>query len=102
MATVTASTKRPASVSSGKRGAPATHVASLKCTPLDPAGSEIRERYLLNGPEIILQTFVDNGVDIRYGDTLVVAGAEYPIKVAENWTWRGTSFLMLLVEQLNP
>ncbi len=105
MATVTASTKRSPAISSGKRGAPATQEASLACTPLDPIDAEVRQRLMLESSNIILECFVENAdgsIDIQVGDTLVVGSTEYPIKVCEDWTWRGTTFRHLLVEKVKP
>jgi hypothetical protein len=49
MATTTASTKRPPDVSGGKRGAPASSIASLKCYPLVPVDAQLQERMHLEG-----------------------------------------------------
>ena len=100
MASVTASTKRPPAVSSGKRGAPVENVASLSCTPLDPVDPELRQRLGLDTPHELLQTFVDDGVDIVEGDILVVSSTEYPIKAVGSWTWQSTSYVHLVLEDL--
>lgn len=103
MATVTASTKR-ATLSSGKRGAPATYLASLACTPLDPADpsmrAEIQQRFKLQTPVELLQTFVDGSLDIKEGDVLVVSTVEYPVRSAAEWMFRGSRYLHLMVEEL--
>lgn len=57
MATVTASTKRRPTVSSGERGALATAIASLKCTPLDPVQADVALDPGLKQPHVLLQTF---------------------------------------------
>jgi len=102
LASVTASTKRPPTISSGKRGAPATNVASLKCTPLDPVDAELRQRLALDTPHELLQTFVDNGVDIVEGDLLVVGSTEYPIRSVGDWYWSPLSadYVRLILEDL--
>jgi len=102
LATVTASTKRPPAISSGKRGAPAENVASLVCTPLDPVDAELRQRLALDTPHALLQTFVDNGVDIAEGDLLVVGSTEYPIRAAGDWYWSPLSanYVRLILEDL--
>jgi hypothetical protein len=102
LAKVTASTKRSPAISSGKRGTPTTNVAILMCTPLDPVDAEVRQRLILDSPNIILETFVDNGVDILVGDILVVGSTEYPIKACEDYEWRGTTYRHLFVEKLKP
>ena len=101
-ATVTASTKRPPAISGGKRGAPAQNIASLSCFPLDPVDSEISERFGLDSPMELLQTFVQGGLDIKEGDLLVVSSTEYPIRAVGNWTWPPDSedYLHLIVEEL--
>lgn len=100
LATVSASTRRPPAVSGGKRGVPATHVVSLMCTPLDPASSELVPQRLLETPMELLQTFVDNSVDIIEGDVLVVGTTEYPIRYVGDWAWRNTTYRYLLIEKL--
>lgn len=97
--TVTASTKRAPAISGGKRGSPATQVASLTCTPLDPVDPEIRQRMALDAPHELLQTFTAE-TDIREGDLLVVSATEYPIKSCSEWVWRGTTFRHLILEDL--
>lgn len=57
-ARLSASTKRSPAISGGKRGAPATHLTGLKCTPLDPASKEVKQRAALNTPHEVLQTFL--------------------------------------------
>jgi hypothetical protein len=97
--TVTASTKRQPTISSGKRGAPTTQVASLKCTPLDPVDPELRQRLALDTPHEVLQTFTQE-TDIAEGDLLTVAGVDYPIRSCAEWAWRGTTFRHLVIEDL--
>lgn len=102
MATVTASTKRSPAVSGGKRGAPATNIASLSCTPLDPVDPDLRQRLALETPHELLQTFVAGGLDIREGDVLVVGSQEYPIKACGDWWYRPeeADYVRLIVEDL--
>jgi len=101
-ATVTASTKRPPAVSSGKRGSPAEEISSLSCLPLDPVDAEVRERLGLDTPHELLQTFVQGGQDIREGDLLVVGSAEYPIRAVEDWRWPPDTadYVRLVLEDL--
>lgn len=102
--TVTASTKRAPVIAGGKRGAAATNVASLLCTPLDPVdsalSSELRQRLALNTPHLLLQTFVAANLDIERGDILVVGSEEYPIRSCAEWAWRGSVYRHLVVEDL--
>lgn len=105
MATVTASTKRSPAISGAKRGTPATNLTGIACTPLDPADpglrAELQQRLAPEGtPMEILQTFVDADLDIVEGDILVVSGAEYPIRAVADWSWRGSQYKHLLIEQL--
>ena len=102
MATVTASTKRRPSASSGLIGAAATNLSSLSCTPLDPVDAELRQRIpRLAGKEELLETFCEGGLDIVEGDTLVVSSTDYPIRAVEDWYWPGDqeNYLRLVVEQ---
>lgn len=104
LAVVTASTKRPPAISGGKRGAPTTHLTSVMCLPLDTAEQQrVRELaarlgVALDAPLDILQTTVDGNHDIKEGDILVVSGVEYPIRAIDDWYWRGSKFLAVLVE----
>jgi hypothetical protein len=100
LATVTASTKRPPSLAGGRRGEPVVNVATLKCTPLDPVDPELRERLALGTPHELLETFVDNDVDVNEGDVLVVGSREYPVRSVAEWTWRGTVYRHLILEDL--
>ena len=101
-ATVTASTKRPPAISSGKRGAAATNISSLRCTPLDPVDPEIRQRLILNTPNELLQTYTEGGLDIVEGDILTVSSVDYPIRAVGEWYWPvdGTNTCYLILEDL--
>lgn len=102
MATVTASTKRPPAISSGIRGAATTNLSSLSCLPLDPVDAELRARVAIDTPHELLQTFVQDGLDIAEGDILVVDSTEYPIRAVEDWYWGPDeeNYLRLIVEEL--
>lgn len=99
-ATITASTKRSPAASGGKRGVPTTFIATLQCAPLDPVDPETRQRLAINTPHELLQTFVDAGLDILEGDILVVDSVDYPIRSAAQWSWRGSEFVHLIIEEL--
>jgi len=100
LATISASTKRPPAVSSGKRGTPATQISSLSCTPLDPVDPELAQRMALDTPHELLQTFVEGTADIDEGDILVVGSDEYPIRSVADWTWQSTTYRHLVIEEL--
>jgi hypothetical protein len=104
LAVVTASTKRPPPLVGGKRSSPATHVVELLCTPLDPVDPEVRQRLLIDSPHAILETYMQDSVDIAYGDTLVVGAIEYPVKWVESWYWPpdGTTYRHVYVEWIKP
>jgi hypothetical protein len=99
LATVTASTKR-ATLSSGKRAAPAAYLTGVSCLPLDPVDQALQQRLQLDTPHEVLQTFVDAGLDILAGDILVVSSTEYPIKWVGEWTFGSSEYLHLVVEDL--
>lgn len=66
MANVTASTKRPPTLSAtGTRAAPVTYLIGIRCTPLDPIDAELRGRLMLNTPHEILETYVDGDPYLR-------------------------------------
>ena len=101
MAVVDASTKR-AQIASGQRGEPVTHIASLKCTPLDPVSADLAQRVGLESPYELLQTMTEE-TDVREGDVLTVAGVDYPIRAVGDWRWRVTdesAFCVLVLEDL--
>lgn len=101
LATVTASTKRAAAISSGKRGTPTTNITSLSCTPLDPTSPDLRQRLGLQTAHEVLQTYAEGtDLDIKEGDILVVGGREYPIVAVGDWTYSDSSFKEIVVEDL--
>ena len=103
LATVTASTKRRPVISGGKIGLPTTHIASLKCTPLQPISPDVARRQTLNTPHEVAQTFVIGSPDIKVGDILVIETRDYPIKAVENWQNASIGkgeHLLLIVEDL--
>lgn len=89
VATVTASTKRPPTISSGKAGEPVTNISSLSCTrPADAADAkELRETYQLGTLVNLQQVFVQGNLDVITGDTLVIASGDwagtYPIRIVQ-------------------
>jgi hypothetical protein len=101
LASVTASTKRPPAVASGKRGAAAEQVASLSIWPLAPVSPEIAHRLGLETAHELLQTFTTE-TDVLEGDILTVSSVDYPIRAVADWNWRptGGKKLVLIVEQL--
>ncbi len=62
MTSQTASTKRPA-IASGQRTAAVTSIASLKCTPVDPAASDLAERISTEIPYTLLECFAADTAD---------------------------------------
>lgn len=101
LATETCDTKRPPAIASGKRGAPASHLTGLRCTPLDPVDPETRYRLEIETPHTLLQTFIAGDPDIKRGDVLVMGSAEYPIRAVSDWKWRQDVFVHLIVEDLD-
>jgi hypothetical protein len=101
-ANVTASTKRPPTISSGKRGVPATNLSSLSCFPLDPVDPELKQRLSLDSPHELLQTFVDPDLDIVEGDILTVSSVDYPVRAVGDWSATASmpAYKWLVVEDL--
>lgn len=102
VATVTASTKRAAAPVDGKTSTPAISIAMFKCTPLCPVDAELQRRLGLDTPYELLQTITAGGLDVREGDTLSVAGVDYPVRACEDWPWPvdGLTYRRLVVEDL--
>jgi len=63
MASVSCSTKRSPAVTGSKRGAPATKLSGLSCTPLDPVDPETAFHMQMKTPYTTRQTFIDDGTD---------------------------------------
>jgi len=103
MASTTASTKRRAVAdANGWFAAPATSVASLKCTPIDAMSPELTVSAGLGAPFTIYQTFVQSGLDIIAGDVLVVGSQEYDIRATEPYQWTPDSsavYMRLVLEK---
>jgi len=85
---VTASTKRPPAIISGKRGEPMEWVTELPCTRLVPVSVETQKRLALESPINIYETFCDATADVASGDTLTVDGTDYAVRAAAQWPWR--------------
>ena len=102
--TVTASTKRNSDLGGGNYGPPAAYLATLAVTPLWPVSRETVQRLALNSPRRVLECYhVPTGStlpDVQAGDVLVVAGTEYPITYAGQWTDGSVPSLHLLVDEI--
>lgn len=103
--TVQASTKRAPAMVGGRRGAAVAYLTAIKCMPLDPVDAELRQRLALNAPHELLQTVVEEDVDVREGDFLVVTAddcstVEYPVRACEDWVWGRKTFRRLILEDL--
>lgn len=88
---VTASTKRNATVSGNRLGAAVTNLASLAITPLWPVSRETIRTLDLNSPREMKECFhvpVAGGSlpDVKERDILVVGANEYPIDAVMEWT----------------
>lgn len=106
VATVTASTKRPPSVSGGKGGVPVTNIASLNCTrPADASDAkELRETYKLGTLVYLQQVFVQDNLDVQTDDTLVIASGDwagtYPIRIVQRMGFGSDIRKRLIIEGL--
>ncbi len=75
--TVSASTRRPPAIASGKRGALAEHLPLVYVSPLTPVSIETAQRVGLDSPYNLLQTFTDGDADIADGDELTPLDGPY-------------------------
>jgi len=98
MAVVSASTKRGGGVTGGLENAYSEEIASLECLPLDPVDPNVSLGIEGLGWHELLQTAVDAGLDIVEGDLLVVGSTEYPIRAVADWTWKGSDYRVLYLE----
>lgn len=99
LARVVANTKRAPALAGGQRGAAATNLVGLRCTPLDSVSAETARRFALETPHTLRQTFTTT-VGIEPGDILVVDGHEYPIRAVADNEWDAqTRTLQLILEE---
>lgn len=98
--TITASTKRPPALASGKRGDAVAFLTSVACGPLDPFNEELALRDVLQTPHTLRATFVGIDTDIASGDVLTVAGVDYPVRIVEAYAAQGpiANFKRVVVE----
>ena len=101
LATTTASTKRSSVSGAGVRTGFATNLSSLSCTPLAPASADIVKALDLETPYTVMQTFVDDGLDIIAGDLFVVGSDEYEVRAVEKWPWSpsGSTRLRVILQE---
>ena len=96
IATVTASTKRASSLTSG----PVAYLTNLKCIPRAPVDTTTRQRPDLQTPHMLFETFFQDDPDIKKGDLLVIDSVEYPVKNVEPWPWGTDTRLRVFFEDL--
>lgn len=103
-ARVTANTKRPPVISSGKAGQPVTNLTGIKVTEpvLADDAKELRETYQLGTLTNIMQCFCQGDLDIITGDTLSIPSGtytgDYPIRIVQAWPFSGDIRKRLIFE----
>lgn len=104
LATVTASTKRSPDIdlTTKKAGDATTWIASLKCTRLIPVGNsdELQKMLQLETFVQLLETYVQDGLDIITGDFLVVATKEYPVRLTQPFPFGNEQRLRIVLEDI--
>jgi len=100
MATITASTKRSGGIVDGKETAYTENIASLKCLPLDPVSPDMILGIEGLGWRETLQTTTEGDLDIIEGDLLIVDSDEYPIRAVAEWSWCGSEFKTIYIEDI--
>ena len=102
--TIEASTKRNASLGSGRTGAPATNLVGLLCTPLWPVSRETVNVLELHSPREFRECFhvpaTTTLPDVLEGDVLVHGGAEYRIAYVGEWTDWDIPTLHIVCQQI--
>ncbi|MFZ1755032.1 MAG: hypothetical protein WBO46_14975 [Caldilineaceae bacterium] len=103
--TVQASTKRNASLGSGRTGAPAAFLASLWVTALWPVSRETVRLLDLASPREFKECFHIPAAgaslpDVVEGDVLVAGGVEYRIDHAAEWPDSDVPTLHLVVQKV--
>jgi hypothetical protein len=100
LATVTASTKRnPASVA-GKVGQAVTYLVGLQILPIMPTDEETRLMYKIQSPRVTYVTYVEQSIDIKNGDILVVGAASYKIVGVGKWDAAVAPFRSIILEDV--
>ena len=114
-ATDTASTKRPPTVSSGKRGVPAAHLSGVSITPLMPASEAVQQHPALQSSATeIWETYTyshahtddDESVtqlpDINAGDIMTVDSTDYDVLYVGDWPAAGgvDAYLMIALQEV--
>lgn len=103
--TVTASTKRNATVAGNKRGAATTYLASLAITPLWPVSKETIRTLDLDSPREMKEcyhvpTAGGSLPDVKERDILVVGSSEYPVDWVGEWTDSDVPCLQIIVSEV--
>lgn len=99
LAIVTANTERSGGITDGLETSYVVSISGLSCLPLDPVTPELTLGIEGLGWRETLQTMTQGDLDIVEGDLLVVGSGEYPIRSVSNWTWKGSEYKHLLVEE---
>jgi len=101
VATVQASTKRPAPIVGGKAGDAVTSIASLKVTPIIPAS---RELVIANSLETttgkLFETWTIGSNDVKTSDVLVVGASEYPIRAVNTYPFKSETRKQMIIEEM--
>lgn len=102
---VTASTKRNATVAGNKKGAAVTYLASLLITPLWPVSNETIRTLDLNSPREMKECYHcpapgEALPDVKERDILVVGSNEYPIDHVSEWADDAVPCLQIIVGQV--
>jgi len=101
MANVTASTKRKVYDAALKvYTAPSVKLTGLSITPLDWVGQKEIENLQIEVPVNLLQTFIEGDHDIVEEDFLVVSGADYQVRLVQEWVWHNTQYMHVYVEKV--
>lgn len=98
----TASTKRPAATSGGKRGTADPYLEGVKVSPLFPMSTDLAETLATEAPYEMLEAYAEGGADIKEGDTLIPDGLdlELRVKVVREWPQQGSVAKQMALEQI--
>ena len=103
--TVTASTKRNATVAGNKLGAAVTNLASLAITPLWPVSNQTLRILDLDSPRQMKECFHVPlaGValpDVKERDLLIIGANSYPVDFVGEWTDGTVPCLQIVVGEV--
>jgi len=75
-------------VSGGKHGPPEAHLTTgVPCLPVMPVVEQVAAALQINTPFEVMETYVDDDIDVEEGDYATIDGLEYEVFAVGDWPW---------------